>query len=165
MVITSPVVKEGGNLGDNYTANIFNKEGDQRPISLPINWSGAPANTKSFAVILWHIRGGGDEGIYFVVYNIPGTAKGLPENIPANSTDPKVGIVGKNDKSGNEYEGPGGGSTGIFKYTITVYALSAEPKLPADPYLVSASALRLAMKDIILDTGSMSFNVDYKRPE
>ena len=162
MIVTSPVVKEGGELGNKYTCNIFLTDSTDRPISPPVNWTGAPANTKSFALILWHTRGSGDEGIFFLVYNIPGTAKGLPEGIPPDSSDPKVGIVGKNTKSSTEYYSPCGGEAGIFKYNITVYALSAEPKLPSDPYKVDANVLRTAMKDITLDSATMSFIMNYK---
>ena len=162
MKVTSTAVKEGGELGDKYTCNLFLTESTDRPVSLPISWTGAPAKTKSFAVIIWHTRVAADEGIFFLVYNIPATATGLPEAIKADLSDPKIGTVGQNTKYSNEYYAPCGGSAGIYKYNILVYALSAEPQLPSDPTKVDANVLRTAIKDTILDTGSMTFNVNYK---
>ena len=162
MIVTSTAVKEGGELGDKYTCNLFLTESTDRPVSLPISWTGAPAKTKSFTVIIWHTRVAADEGIFFLVYNIPATATGLPEAIKADLSDPKIGTVGQNTKYSNEYYAPCGGSAGIYKYNILVYALSAEPQLPSDPTKVDANVLRTAIKDTILDTGSMTFNVNYK---
>ena len=66
---------------------------DGRNVSPPLQWSGAPASTKEFAVIL-------DDPdvpmpqpfVHWVIYKIPGAAKGLPENIPI---DPAAAMPGE----------------------------------------------------------------------
>jgi hypothetical protein len=161
-IVTSPVVKDGGTLGDAYTCNITTAATPGVPKSLPLTWTGAPAGTKSFAVIINHIRGGGDEGIFFMVYKIPGTATGIPENLADNFADPKIGTLGRNDQGTTVYEAPCGGGSGTFKYTVVVYALSTTPEVLDDPKAVDAAALRSAMKNITLDAGTMSFNVIIK---
>ena len=43
-----------------------------------LHWTGAPANTKSFAVVLQDLSG---NSTHWVIWNIPGTATMLPENV------------------------------------------------------------------------------------
>jgi Raf kinase inhibitor-like YbhB/YbcL family protein len=82
LTVTSPTLKAGETIPRDYTA-------DGRNISPPLQWSGAPASTKEFAVIC-------DDPdvpmpqpfVHWVIYKIPGTAKGLPENIPIDAAAP-----------------------------------------------------------------------------
>jgi hypothetical protein len=134
---------------------------DKRAISPPLQWSNVPAGTKTFAIVIWHIRGYGDLGIWWFIYNIPGTLTGIPENVQT---------IGK---SPLPYKPPSGGAAGTFRYITTIYALSSELTLPDDfdvgadwirspgsQYPVpKAGKIRPAMKDVILDTGAINFNV------
>ncbi len=159
LLVTSSVVKENGILPDLYNCNGLTASTPIVPKSLPLSWTGAPAATKSFVVLITHIRGGGDEGIFFVVYNIPGTSTGLPAGIADNTVDPKIGTVGNNDKLATSYSPPCGGGTGTFKYTVIVYAVSKTLDGLKDPTAADAAAVRDAMTGSILDAGALNFNV------
>ncbi len=159
LLVTSSVVKENGILPDLYNCNGLTASTPIVPKSLPLSWTGAPAATKSFVVLITHVRGGGDEGIFFVVYNIPGTATGLPAGIADNTVDPKIGMVGNNDKLATSYSPPCGGGTGTFKYTVIVYAVSKTLDGLKDPTAADAAAVRDAMTGSILDAGALNFNV------
>jgi len=161
MVVTSTAVTNGV-IADAYSCVGVTAGTVKVPKSLPLSWTGAPAGTKSFAVIISTIRGGGDEGIFFTVYNIPGTATGLPENLTDNLADPKIGTIGLNDQGTTVLEPPCGGGAGIFKYTVTLYALSTTPEVLDNPKSVNAAALRSAMKTITLDAAALSFTVTIK---
>ena len=43
-----------------------------------LEWRGVPAGTKSYALNLWHVAQGDEMKSYWVVYNIPASATGLP---------------------------------------------------------------------------------------
>ena len=159
LLVTSSVVKENGILPDLYNCNGLTASTPIVPKSLPLSWTGAPAATKSFVVLITHVRGGGDEGIFFVVYNIPGTSTGLPAGIADNTVDPKIGTVGNNDKLATSYSPPCGGGTGTFKYTVIVYAVSKTLDGLKDPTAADAAAVRDAMTGSILDAGALNFNV------
>ena len=159
LLVTSSVVKEDGILPDLYNCNGLTASTPIVPKSLPLSWTGAPAATKSFVVLITHIRGGGDEGIFFVVYNIPGTSTGLPAGIADNTVDPKIGTVGNNDKLATSYSPPCGGGTGTFKYTVIVYAVSKTLDGLKDPTAADAATVRDAMTGSILDAGALNFNV------
>src|SRR6187549_2510460 len=56
---------------------------DGRNISPALNWTGAPAMTREFAVILEDPDAGNPPPyVHWLIYKIPPTAKGLPENVP-----------------------------------------------------------------------------------
>ena len=66
-------------------------------VSPPLAWSGAPAATKEFALILDDPDanfGGRGPFVHWVIYKIPGTAKGLPEAVPMGATVNAPGLTG-----------------------------------------------------------------------
>ena len=51
--------------------------------SPPLTWSNVPAGTREFALVLEDPDAGNPPPfVHWVIYNIPATAKGLPENVP-----------------------------------------------------------------------------------
>ena len=161
MVLTSTAIVNG-NIGDVYNCIGVNDNIPGAPKTPPLSWTGAPAGTKSFAVILSGIKGGGDEGIMLVVYKIPPTSKGLPEGLKEGLADPQIGTLGLEDSGNTGYRAPCGGSAGPWKKTFTLYALSAVPVLPDDPKSVDATTLRAAMEKIMLDTATLDFTLILK---
>jgi Raf kinase inhibitor-like YbhB/YbcL family protein len=147
-VLRSPVVEDGGALPKEFT-------GDGDSISPPLQWSGAPADTKSYALIIHHLAP--DEiKWYWVLYGIPTTVTSLPKNVK------NVGASGSN--SVNKilgYAPPHSKGPGEKKYTLTVYALSAPPKITVQPAEVNREVLLAAMKGLIL--ASAELNVVYTR--
>ena len=62
--LTSPAIVDGGVLPDEYNGN---GEG----ATLPLEWKGAPAGTKSYAIIMDHVDRDGITKTYWVLYDIP----------------------------------------------------------------------------------------------
>ncbi len=133
ITVTSSTLKEGQTMPVDYTS-------DGKNVSPPLAWSGAPASTKQFALILDDPNAGraGMPFVHWVVYKIPGTASGLPEGIPAGVTiasGPANGAIqgisgfGGRGRGGAEppppvYRGPAPpAGSGVHNYTFTVYAL------------------------------------------
>ena len=148
LVVTSPAFESGGSIPVEFT-------GDGASASPPIEWKDAPQGTKSFAINVWHIPGPGDIKSYWVVYNIPADATKLAKN------DKATGTVGLNDKNRKEYDPMKSKGPGVKKYHITVYALSAEPKLSPDK--ATRANLLTAIKDITLAEGTLDFQYERKK--
>jgi len=149
--LTSPAFVDGGTLPVEFT-------GDGDAASPPLEWSNAPAGTKSFAVTMHHIPGPGDKHVYLVIYNIPADVHSLAKNAKDVGT---FGINTVNQKQ--EYTPPHSKGPGPKKYTLTVYALSAPPKIDQAANAVTMDVLLNAIKDTTLAKAEM--NVTYTRPE
>ena len=148
-VLRSPEVVDGGTLPKDYT-------GDGTSSTLPLQWSGAPAETRSFAVIMHHVPPGNDAKWYWVLYDIPANVTSLPKNVTG------IGTLGNNSVSRRVgYAPPHSKGPGPKKYTYTVYALSAPPRVTVPPFEVNRDVLLAAMKDLIL--ASDELNVVYTR--
>jgi len=147
--LSSPDVVEGGALPAEYTC-------DGNSATLPLTWSGAPANTESFAVVMHHIPGPGDAHWYWVLYNIPADVTTLAQNSAG------VGMLGTNSVNGETvYAPPCSKGPGEKVYTYTVYALSAQPQFSVPASEVSRSVLLDAIQDTTL--ASAELNVTYTR--
>ena len=104
-----------------------------------------------------HLPGPGDKHVYFVIYNIPASVHGLPENAPQN-----IGVWGINTVNGKqEYTPPHSKGPGAKVYTITVYALSSEARLDVPTRAVTMDLLLAAIREKTLATSVM--NVTYDR--
>ena len=117
-----------------------------------IAWSGAPAETKTFAVSIWHTAPD-QEKSYWVVYNIPANVTSLKQNSQG------VGSVGVNDRSGTNYDPMCSKGPGLKMYHVTVFALSS--KLEVSPREATRANLRKAMKNTLL--GESTLDVLYER--
>jgi len=133
----------------------FTCDGDG--VSPPFQWSDLPAGTKSLALTMHHIPGpGAEEHVYIVTWNIPATTKSL------DAGQKNVGTWGVNTVNGRaEYAPPCSKGPGEKTYIVTLYALSAEPKLSASGK-VTRSDLLASIKDITL--GSAAIDLRYARP-
>src|SRR6187399_2769812 len=90
LTVTSPAFNNGDALPKDYSA-------DGKNVSPPLAWTGAPAATKEFALILDDPDanfGGRGPFVHWVIYKIPGTAKGLPEAVPMGANVTVAGIAG-----------------------------------------------------------------------
>ena len=148
-VLSSPEVVEGGTLPKEYTC-------DGNSSTLPLQWSGVPANTQNLAVVMYTIPGPNQSHWYWVLYNIPPEVQSLVKNVTG------VGTLGNNSVNGRTaYAPPCSKGPGVKLYTYTVYALSAPPQFAVPPAEVSRDVLLSAIKDITL--GSAELNVYYTR--
>ena len=92
--------------------------------SIPLAWSAPPANTQTFALVMHDPdapRAGGFD--HWVVYNIPSSARGLPEDLPKTNPLPNGGIQGNNGAGNPGYLGPCPPAGPAHRYQFTLYAL------------------------------------------
>lgn len=147
--LSSSEIVEGGVLPVEYTC-------DGASASLPLTWDGAPAETKSFAVVMHHVAGPEDVHWYWVVYNIPADVTSLPKNSSG------IGMLGTNSVNGNTaYAPPCSKGPGEKAYTYTVYALSAQPQFSVPASQVTRDVLLAAIQNITL--ASAELHVTYTR--
>ncbi len=148
-VLTSSVVANGGALPLEFT-------GDGDGTTVPLEWRGAPAGTRSFALVMDHLAPGNDMKCYWTLWDIPGETAGLAKDAKG------VGKVGPGFKGQLGYEPPHSQGPGLKTYTIHVYALSAPPKLDKPQREVTREVLLAAIKDSVLDSAEL--NVTYTKP-
>jgi len=141
-------VENGGTLPVEFT-------GDGASATPPLEWTGAPEGTKSFALIMHHIAPDMTKW-YWILYDIPAGTTKLPKNVK------NVGTLGNNSVNGRtEYAPPHSKGPGPKAYTYTVYALSAPPTISVPPAQVSRDMLLGVMKGLVL--GSAELSVVYSR--
>jgi Raf kinase inhibitor-like YbhB/YbcL family protein len=117
MKILSPIFKDGGNIPPKYTC-------DQEGTSLPVEFSGVPAEAKSLVLIMDDpdapMAGG---FVHWVVFNIDPKTSEIGENIK-----PESGIEGTGSSGKNGYVPPCPPS-GAHHYHFKLYALDSELNL------------------------------------
>jgi hypothetical protein len=152
ITVTSPTLKANEVVPIDHTA-------DGRNVSPALSWTGAPANTRQFALVYDDpdVVFGGQTFVHWVVYKIPGTAKGLPAELPMDAVltapaDIAGSIQGLSGFKRTGYRGPAPPAGKPHHYTWTVYALDAE--LPLEPGL-NRNQLMEAMKGHIIGQGSL----------
>lgn len=148
-VLTSPAFASGGAMAAEYTCDGVGR-------SPALAWSGAPAGTAEFAVLMTTIARDGIKWSW-VLYGISASTTGLA----AGSTG--VGTAGLTSDGPNlAYSPPCSQGPGAKDYTFTVYALSAKPTLPAQASLVTGTALTDAIASLTLAQSAIT--VTYTRP-
>ncbi len=154
ITVTSPTLKADEVVPIDHTA-------DGKNLSPALMWSGAPANTRQFALIYDDpdVAFGTPPQtfVHWVVYKIPGTAKGLPAELPMDAVltapaDIAGTIQGLSGFKRTGYRGPAPPPGKPHHYTWTVYALDAE--LPLEQGL-NRNQLLEAMKGHIIGQGSL----------
>lgn len=146
--LTSPEVIDGGVLPSDYT-------GDGSGATLPLAWSGAPAGTQAYVLIMHHLDPAGVAKWYWTLYDIPAAVRSLPKNVSG------IGKVGTGFRGKVGYEPPHSRGPGAKTYIFTLYALSSPLRLSQAPGEVNRSVLLDAMKGKVLAMADL--NVSYTR--
>jgi phosphatidylethanolamine-binding protein (PEBP) family uncharacterized protein len=144
LTVTSPAIGADGNLPVEFTC-------DGAGASPPLEWQAGPPGTKSYAISLWH-EAPDQVKSYWVVYGIPGKSTQLAKN------SRNVGTTGLNDKNRAEYDPMCSKGPGVKTYHVTVYALSAIPKLRENT--ATRDALLDAIKEITLAEGTLTYTYE-----
>jgi PKD repeat protein len=148
--LMSDVGADGGELPADYTC-------DGTGSSPALSWSGAPAGTKEFALLMTTLPGDGTTKWNWVLYGIPATTTSLAKNSSG------IGILGVGSHGSTmAYEPPCSQGPGAKLYTFTLYALSESPQLPDASDQVTGEVLTEAISSITL--GSATLNLSYTRP-
>ncbi|MBV8844305.1 MAG: YbhB/YbcL family Raf kinase inhibitor-like protein [Bryobacterales bacterium] len=128
--------------------------GNQNAGSPAISWSGAPAGTMAFAVILHDTDVAlptGEDVLHWAIFDIPGTVTGLPENVAKTATLPDGSVQINNIAGMPGYMGPCPPPPTTHHYIFEVYALDQKLGLPAS---TSRADLLNAMKGHIRAKGT-----------
>ena len=145
--LSSPAFENGGALPTEFTC-------DGAKASPPLSWSGAPARTAGFALMMTTLALDGQKWNW-VLYGIPATVTSLARNSSG------VGTAGlTSDGPLLAYSPPCSQGPGSKTYTFTLYSLSASPALPPASQ-VTGAVLTAAIADRTLASASM--NVTYTR--
>jgi len=132
LTLTTPAFADGTDIPAKFTQ----VAGDM-VVSPKVDWTNTPAGTQTF-VLLMHDPDVArnrttDDQTHWIVWNIPGAAKGLPENVPAQPTLPDGSVQGKNGGDTVGYRGPGAPATGPrHHYTLELFALDTKLDLGPD---------------------------------
>ncbi len=113
----------------NNTAIPKRYTGDGEDVSPPLSWTGIPNGTKELALIVDDPDAPSAEPwVHWVIYKIPGTSAGLPENIAKTAAPPQPAgtLQGKNSWGRIGYGGPAPpGGHGVHHYHFKLFALDA----------------------------------------
>jgi len=146
--ITSSAFQSGGSIPSLYTC-------EGRDLSPPLAWSGAPANVKTFTLIVDDPDAPDPAKpqrvyVHWVVYNLPASALSLRENGSKEGL-PKGAVQGKNDWGKPEYGGPCP-PIGRHRYFFKLYALDTELIGLSSP---TKADVERAMKGHVVDSGEL----------
>ena len=103
---------------------------DGPDLSPPIDWYGAPDGTLAFALIADDPDAPVGTWVHWVLYDLPGDARSLPEGVSTTETLPRGGAQGKNDFGRIGYGGPCPPPGRPHRYSFKLYALDARVNLP-----------------------------------
>ena len=133
LTVSSPAFKQGAEIPKQYTC-------EGQDVSPALSWSGAPANTKSFALIADDPDAPVGTWVHWVVYDLAGDSTGLPQGVPASDTLAGGGKQGTNDFRKTGYGGPCPPPGKPHRYFFKLYALDAPTNLK--PRATKAEVLR-----------------------
>lgn len=151
-VVESPSMRSGEMMPRDHTP-------DGRNVSPALTWRGLPAGTRQIAVICQdHGAGNPPPWVHWIIYNIPGSATGLPEGIPFDRAGPMpAGLDGATQGLNGwglpMYRGPAPPGTSLHHYHFAVFALDAELDLPPG---LTRDELMEAMNGHVIGQGSMT---------
>jgi Raf kinase inhibitor-like YbhB/YbcL family protein len=127
MSLSSDDIKPGAKIADEQVMKGSGCSGGN--ISPQLNWKGAPAATKSFALTVYDPDAPTGSGFWhWVVFNIPATAASLPKNagdIKANLA-PAGSVQTRNDYSVQGYGGPCPPKGKPHHYVFTIFAVDVD---------------------------------------
>jgi Raf kinase inhibitor-like YbhB/YbcL family protein len=166
MTMTIPGFPDGGQIPVRFS-QAAQGAAPGEGTSPAIDWANAPAGTQTFVLNMHDMdvtrNKTTDDQAHWVVWNIPGTSKGLPEGVPKGSqlADGSYQI----SATGPVYRGPGAPANGpLHHYTFEVYALDTKLDVQptADAFETRANVMK-AMQGHIL--GKAVYGGLFKRPQ
>jgi len=127
MTLTSAAWPDGGPIPAKYSQS----GGDVSPA---LTWTNAPDTASSFVLVVHDldsaINPGTDDLLHWLVWNIPGSARSLPEHVPQGATLPDGSR--QISATGPTYRAPGAAASGpAHHYVFELYALDTTIDVPA----------------------------------
>ncbi|MCD6129347.1 MAG: YbhB/YbcL family Raf kinase inhibitor-like protein [Deltaproteobacteria bacterium] len=142
--LNSSAFKKGEMIPKKYTC-------DGKDISPPLSWEDIPEEANTLAIVCDDPDAPMGIWVHWVIFNIPPTERGLPENIPPEKILKNGAIQGKTDFGRIGYGGPCPPG-GIHRYFFKIYAL--DKKIPLKPGATKKELLK-AMEEHILAEGKL----------
>lgn len=146
--VTSPDLSRKEPIAETFVFKGFGCSGENQ--SPALSWKGAPADTKSFAVMAYDPDAPTGSGWWhWVVFNLPATTTSLPRGAGSGGALPAGSVQSRTDFGKPGYGGPcPPQGDKPHRYVFTVYALKVD-KLPLDAdasaamvgFMVRANAL------------------------
>ena len=120
--LVSPAFKDGGKLASQFAR----PASGGKNVSIPLQWSGAPEGTKSFALVIVDQHPIAQKWVHWMVINIPPSATSLTESASGKSM-PSGAVELQNTFGATGYGGPQPPrGTGPHAYVVTLYALKID---------------------------------------
>jgi Raf kinase inhibitor-like YbhB/YbcL family protein len=153
LTLVSSAFKDGDIIPDKYT-----QLAGPAAVSPKLEWSNVPSATVAFALIMHDpdvsLQKTTTDVLHWMVFNIPGTARELPEGVPAgNAMLPDGTVQAKNLRGTAGFMGPGAPAAGPYHhYVFELFAL--DTKLTLGPDATRADVLK-AMEGHIVGKGAL----------
>src|ERR1700739_1584646 len=149
LTLTSPDFEDGSIIPAKFT------QSSPSPVSPKLQWSNVPPNTASFVLITHDpdvaIDKKAGDVLHWMAFNIPGSARELPEGVPTDAKLAHGTIPVKDPRRAGGFLGPGAPAVGPYHhYTFELFAL--DTKLDLGPDATRADVLA-AMDGHILGKG------------
>lgn len=143
MKVTSSAFGSGEMIPQQYTC-----KGDD--VSPALEWSGAPANAVSFAIIMDDPDAPRGTWVHWVMWNIPASAHSLSQGVAKSEQMDNGARQGRNSNGEVGYNGPCPPMGQTHRYFFRMYALDTKLDLAAG---AERSQLDAAMKGHVLAQG------------
>jgi Raf kinase inhibitor-like YbhB/YbcL family protein len=138
--LSSRVFSSGQELPARYT-----REGEN--VSPPLEWSQPPPGTRSLVVLCDEPSSPTGNVNHWLLYNLPHTTTGLPENLPTLDPLANDARQGTNDFNRTGYTGPAAPQTAARRLLFQVFALNAA--LPGRSGMTKSTLVRLMESRVI----------------
>jgi Raf kinase inhibitor-like YbhB/YbcL family protein len=131
LTLTSPAFEDGSIIPPKFTQSVDSF------VSPQLKWTNVPPNTVSFVLVAHDpdvaLEKKTTDVLHWMAFNIPGTATGLPEAVPATAMMADGTVQAKNRRGAVGYLGPGAPAVGPYHhYTFELFALDTKLSLGAD---------------------------------
>ena len=154
--LTSTTVSEGETLTNAHVFEGFGCEGENQ--SPQLSWTGAPEETKSFAINVYDPDAPTGSGWWhWNVVNIPSSTNSISQNASGNDDLPEEAIEIRNDYGEVGFGGACPPPGEVHRYIFTVYALGTERlELPDNP---SNALVGFMIRANMLDSASITLSL------
>jgi Raf kinase inhibitor-like YbhB/YbcL family protein len=152
LTLTTSAFEDGAIIPNKYT------QSDSNPVSPKLDWTNVPVGVVSFVLIMHDPDTAPQKKVadilHWMAFNIPASATGFPEGVPATAALPDGTVQAKSFRGAVGYMGPGAGAAGPYHhYTWELFAL--DRKLDLGPDATRAEVLK-AMDGHVLGKAAMT---------
>jgi Raf kinase inhibitor-like YbhB/YbcL family protein len=134
---------------------------DGSDTSPALSWGAPPPATQSFALTIVDIDAPVGTFVHWVLYNVPASARSLPEAVPKIEQLPDGSIQGITDFDKIGYGGPCPPGKSPHRYVFSLYAVDTKLPLPAS---ATKKQLEKALRGHVLAHGKLIASYQRQSP-